>query len=150
MRKLLALAVIALIAVSVVAGAIVVSNAINNMPWNEFGDYNTDMTVQNCSTYTSADLPAPTGQKYVMVTAFIHSDRQGTLPLSPAYFLLMTAQGGIYAYSALVPNSVPASIASGSGASVSVGFLIPEDATPVDLRLMLVEDWGGHVDAAIL
>lgn len=140
--------IVAFLAVAAIVGVAVTNGIVNN--WNSDPAMSkVAMSVQGVTWANATEHPAPSGQKYLIVTASIHSDRSSDLTLTPAQFVLSTAQGGIFAFSGDLISTVPVKAAPGATVNVTVAFLIPENATPSMLTLFIIEDLGMHVHAPI-
>jgi hypothetical protein len=139
---------VALVAVVAIFGAAVMYNMTNN--WNNDQSMShVTMSVQSVAWTNSTEHPAPSGERYLLVTAVLHSGRSGDIALSPAQFILSTSQGPIYGYAPQVSPVMQSRLLQGSDQTIMLAFLIPEDAIPTMLTLSIAEESGMHVHAPI-
>ena len=140
--------IIAFLAVAAIIGVAVTHGFVNY--WNSDPAMSkVTMSVQGVAWANATEHPAPSGQRYLIVTASLQSTRSTDLTLTPAQFVLNTAEGGIYVFSADVVSSVPTKVVPGSIITINVAFLVPDSATPSMLTFFIVEDMGMHVHAPI-
>lgn len=140
--------IVAFLAVAAILGVAVTNSFVNN--WNsDQAMTSTTMSVQGVSWANGSEHPAPIGQRYLILTATVHSERINNLTLTPAQFVLSTAEGGLYTFAAEMAYSVPAKATPGTTVNVMLAFLIPESSTPSMLTLFIIEDMGMHVHAPV-
>lgn len=145
----LAVLVVVVLAISMVVAAFAISDAVRDMPWDEWTDNNVDMSVDSPSSYTNLSDPPVDGYVYVRLTVTIDNQRDAALTLGPDHFLLYTSDNQYYGYSTAVPDSVPASIESGASETFFIGFMIPESSVPSVLKMDVQDDMFGTVTAVI-
>jgi hypothetical protein len=140
--------IVAFLAVAAIVGVAVTNSFVNN--WNsDPAMTKVSMSVQGVAWANATEHPAPSGQRYLIVTATLQSSRSTNLMLTPAQFVLSSAEGGIYFFSNEISSTVPGQAAPGATVTIMMAFLIPESATPSMLTFFIVEDMGMHVHAPI-
>lgn len=146
---ILAVVIVVILAIGLVVAAFVVTDAMKKIPWEEWADYNVDMSVNSQEPYLNpSDLPE-NGYKYVRLSVTISNDRVDALTLEPDRFLLYTSDNQYFGYATAVPDNVPASIDSGDTTTFVIGFMIPEDSVPSVLKMDIPDDMFGSVSAVV-
>jgi hypothetical protein len=139
---------VALVAVIAVFGAATLYNVSNNWTSDPSASH-VSMSVQGVSWTNSTEHPAPNGQRYLVVTATLHSDRGSEIFLTPSQFVLSTSQGNVYSFNSGVDWTMGTKLVGGTNQTISLAFLVPENAVPTMLTFFIVEDMGVHVHAPI-
>ncbi|MCE5295513.1 MAG: DUF4352 domain-containing protein [Euryarchaeota archaeon] len=146
---ILAVIVVVILAAALIAGAVVMSNAVRDMPWKDWTTADIDMSVDSYTYYDNPSSPPFDGFVYVQLTLTVNNDGAQDLAMDPDMFLLFTSDDQYFGYTTSVPESVPSSISSGSSASFYVGFMIPENLLPSLLEMDVPGEFFGSVTAVV-
>jgi hypothetical protein len=146
---ILAVVVVIILAVALVAGAVMLSNAVRDMPWDEWTNADIDMSVDSYTYYSNPSSPPIDGYTYVKISLTVTIDGTEDLTMDPDMFLLYTSDDQYFGYTTSVPDTVPPSIRSGSTASFDIGFMIPENLVPSLLKMDVPGDIFGSVTAVV-